>query len=274
MKIKNKILIFFSLIISIIFFILIYNAVQIAYGSKEDNYVNQKFKTIIPLNIKVFVKDKIFAYKKVPVSDSLLKERNDQVLEKIAQITKLENQLSKIEKQYIELQDNFPHLEFVGNQKINKKLNNINLTLKKYTLPILKEMGPRAYLSYYEQNLFLITGTGMIMYLSQDKIVDENFVFKKIKTNFDEIVDLNFIKENKNIVKNLLTENKSSEWFVGDKMSVADLAIWRLLGWIISGKLEHVPTTLLGTFPYLTKLYANVNSHPKVQEWMSLKYRN
>ena len=75
-------------------------------------------------------------------------------------------------------------------------------------------------------------------------------------------------------LENLLTENKSSEWFVGDKMSVADLAIWRLLGWIISGKLEHVPTTLLGTFPYLTKLYANVNSHPKVQEWMSLKYRN
>jgi glutathione S-transferase len=60
--------------------------------------------------------------------------------------------------------------------------------------------------------------------------------------------------------------------FVGDKMSVADLAIWRLLGWIISGKLEHVPTTLLDTFPKLAKLYKGVDSHPKVQEWISLKY--
>ena len=75
-------------------------------------------------------------------------------------------------------------------------------------------------------------------------------------------------------LENLLTENKSSEWFVGDKMSVADLAIWRLLGWIISGKLEHVPTTLLDTFPTLAKLYKGVESHPKVREWMSLKYRN
>ena len=56
-------------------------------------------------------------------------------------------------------------------------------------------------------------------------------------------------------------------------MSVADIAIWRLLGWIISGKLEHVPTTLLEVFPNLTKLYTNVNSHPKVQKWKSLKYR-
>ena len=55
-------------------------------------------------------------------------------------------------------------------------------------------------------------------------------------------------------------------------MSVADLAIWRLLGWIISGKLDHVPTTLLNTFPKLEKIYKSVNSHPKVQEWMSLKY--
>ena len=73
-------------------------------------------------------------------------------------------------------------------------------------------------------------------------------------------------------LEDLLQENKISEWFAGDKMSVADLAIWRLLGWIISGMLEHVPTTLLDTFPKLEKLYKRVDSHPKVQEWISLKY--
>ena len=69
-----------------------------------------------------------------------------------------------------------------------------------------------------------------------------------------------------------MQENKLSEWFAGKKMSIADLAIWRLLGWIISGKLTHVPTTLLDKYPNLTKLYKNVNAHPKVREWMSLKY--
>ena len=73
-------------------------------------------------------------------------------------------------------------------------------------------------------------------------------------------------------LEDLLQEKKISEWFAGDKMSVADLAIWRLLGWIISGKLEHVPITLLDTFPKLEKLYKRVDSHPKVQEWISLKY--
>ena len=73
-------------------------------------------------------------------------------------------------------------------------------------------------------------------------------------------------------LETILQKNTLSEWFAGEKMSIADLAIWRLLGWIISGKLEHVPTTLLNTFPNLTKLYKNIDSHPKVQEWMLLKY--
>jgi len=75
-------------------------------------------------------------------------------------------------------------------------------------------------------------------------------------------------------LENLLQENKSSEWFVGDTMSVADLAIWRLLGWIISGKLDQVPITILESFPTLTKHYSSVDAVPKVREWMSLKYDN
>ena len=73
-------------------------------------------------------------------------------------------------------------------------------------------------------------------------------------------------------LENLLDENKSSEWFVGNYMSVADLAIWRLLGWIISGKLEYIPISILESFPNLTKHYNSVNTHPKVREWMSLNY--
>jgi glutathione S-transferase len=73
-------------------------------------------------------------------------------------------------------------------------------------------------------------------------------------------------------LENLLHENKPNKWFAGNSMSVADLAIWRLLGWIISGKIEHVPTTILEPFNVLKNHYKIVDSHPKVVEWMSLKY--
>ena len=74
-------------------------------------------------------------------------------------------------------------------------------------------------------------------------------------------------------LEDLLDENKLSEWFVGKNMSIADLCIWRLLGWVTSGKLDHVPTTILESFPNLTKLYNLIDNHPKVCEWMLLKYK-
>ena len=64
--------------------------------------------------------------------------------------------------------------EFKKNEIKNKKLHNINLSLKTFTLPFLKLTGQtkralqgylktqRSYLSYYNQNLFLITGTGIL----------------------------------------------------------------------------------------------------------------
>ena len=74
-------------------------------------------------------------------------------------------------------------------------------------------------------------------------------------------------------LEDLLDENKLSEWFAGKNMSIADLCIWRLLGWVTSGKLDHVPTTILESFPNLTKLYNLIDNHPKVCEWMLLKYK-
>lgn len=75
-------------------------------------------------------------------------------------------------------------------------------------------------------------------------------------------------------LEKLIQENKSSQWFVGNTMSIADLAIWRLIGWIISGKLDHVPATIIESFPSLSSHYSSVDAIPKVREWMSLKYNN
>ena len=40
-----------------------------------------------------------------------------------------------------------------------------------------------------------------------------------------------------NYLENLLQKENQSQWFVDNKMTIADIAIWRLLGWLKSGML-------------------------------------
>ena len=71
-------------------------------------------------------------------------------------------------------------------------------------------------------------------------------------------------------LENLLSEDKST-WFV-EKMSIADLAIWRLLGWLTSGIIDGIPTSIIDDFPKLKNVHHQVHTHPKVQEWMLKTY--
>ena len=73
-------------------------------------------------------------------------------------------------------------------------------------------------------------------------------------------------------LENLLAENKDSNFFVGNKISIADLAIWRLLGWLSSGLLDGVPANILEPYEKLNKLREEVYKHPKVNEWMLKTY--
>ena len=71
-----------------------------------------------------------------------------------------------------------------------------------------------------------------------------------------------------NYLEKLLENNNFEKWFVGENISIADIAIWRLMGWLTSGMIDHIPTDLLNSFPLLTKLCSDVNEHPKVNEWV------
>ena len=66
-----------------------------------------------------------------------------------------------------------------------------------------------------------------------------------------------------------LDANAASPFFVGASMTVADLAIWRLLDWLTSGTLDGLPKTLLDPFPTLAAHHAHIGSHPKIQAWMA-----
>ena len=71
-------------------------------------------------------------------------------------------------------------------------------------------------------------------------------------------------------LENLLLEDDSM-WFV-EKMTIADIAIWRLLGWLTSGIIDGIPTSVVDDFPKLKNIHHQVHTHPKVQEWMLKTY--
>ena len=71
-------------------------------------------------------------------------------------------------------------------------------------------------------------------------------------------------------LENLLLEDDST-WFV-EKMTIADIAIWRLLGWLTSGIIDGIPTSIIDDFPKLKNIHHQVHTHPKVQEWMLKTY--
>jgi len=72
-------------------------------------------------------------------------------------------------------------------------------------------------------------------------------------------------------LENILSE-ETSEWFVENKMTIADIAIWRLLGWLSSGIIDGIPTTIVDNYPKLKNIHYKVHHHPKVQKWMLKTY--
>ncbi len=73
-------------------------------------------------------------------------------------------------------------------------------------------------------------------------------------------------------LEDLLIQNTGSIYFVGGDLTIADLAIWRLLGWLKSGMLDGVPTTILDNYENLNKLREQIYKNPKVTKWMNEVY--
>ena len=66
--------------------------------------------------------------------------------------------------------------------------------------------------------------------------------------------------------------NAESEWVVGLQLGLADLAIWRMMGWLSSGIVDGIPATLLSTFPKIAAVCRAVDAHPQIQDWVAKTY--
>ena len=73
-------------------------------------------------------------------------------------------------------------------------------------------------------------------------------------------------------LEEMLKANGSTGFFVGDKMTIADIAMWRLMGWFKGGALDGISTDILDKYPLLTKSFNDTDSHPKIKAWMDSHY--
>lgn len=53
----------------------------------------------------------------------------------------------------------------------------------------------------------------------------------------------------------------------GAQISVADIKVFVVVGWLKGGALDHVPSNVLAKFPKLEKLHESVKQHPKIVAW-------
>ena len=106
---------------------------------------------------------------------------------------------------------------------------------------------------------FLVTLSG------RDKDEERKKIARKILAN-------NHLPKWFQFLENLLQQNTNSVYFVGNELTIADLAIWRLLGWLKSGLLDGIPTNILDNFENLNKLREEVYKNPKVIKWMDQVY--
>ena len=65
----------------------------------------------------------------------------------------------------------------------------------------------RGYFDIYENKLFLMTGDGKILFIPIKKINKKRLTFKKVKSNFKDIIGVGYGKNRFKIVKNILIKN-------------------------------------------------------------------
>ena len=72
-------------------------------------------------------------------------------------------------------------------------------------------------------------------------------------------------------LENLLQDENI--WFAENRMTIADIAIWRLMGWLKSGVIDDIPQDITDDFNKLNKVYNEVNNNTDIKRWVSETYK-
>lgn len=73
-------------------------------------------------------------------------------------------------------------------------------------------------------------------------------------------------------LEKIMEENGSTGFYVGSTMTIGDIAMWRLWGWLTGGIVDGLPKDLLEAYPQLLKNYKTLDGHPEISAWMAKHY--
>merc|ERR1712088_638978 len=69
-----------------------------------------------------------------------------------------------------------------------------------------------------------------------------------------------------------LSENGSTGFYVGNTMTVADLAMWRMLGWFKGGALDGISKDVFDKYSLVLEHYNSIDAQPEIRKWMETRY--
>jgi hypothetical protein len=178
-------------ILTFLIFLASLNFYVVTNLSKKNNFFVHKVKSLLPQSTRDF-----------------LKKFNSEVKDIIFIFDNNKNLKSVIEDKNIKILDILDSIQtFNFTRDVEEFVNNKEYKLTKYTNSLLLEMGPRSYLAFDKQYLVLMTGTGTLMYTNIKSFNNKNLTFKKIESNFNQLVMDRFNDGRKSIVKNILIDD-------------------------------------------------------------------
>ena len=115
-----------------------------------------------------------------------------------------------------------------------------------------------------------------------DEIIDvatdmTNFIAPTMRMPAEEKLETRkkvFAEKMPNYFENLekILAGNDSGFFVGKTMTIADIAIWKLMGWFTGGALDGVPTSVIDGYPNLVKHSQLIGANEKIKAWMESHY--
>ena len=105
--------------------------------------------------------------------------------------------------------------------------------------------------------------------------------FIDIATDITQLISSTKVEERKELVQGELPRklsilNKSinpvNDYIVNNNISIADIAIWRLMGWLNSGNIDGITANIVKNYKNISKICKLVDNHSKINEWIKKTY--
>ena len=116
-----------------------------------------------------------------------------------------------------------------------------------------------------DQFIDFVTDLTNLVYIASNSPLTEDE-----KTQHRRMLSEGELKRKLEMLEDNISANQT--WMVGKEMTIADIAIWRGIGWLASDLVAGIPQPYFVNYPKITKIFKNVDNHPKICEWVRKTY--